>query len=319
MSSLLTIHLIIQNNENTIEHCLESLRPLNADLLVGDIGCKDKTIDICKLYDARIVRLSLNDDLSQVRNKMSEEAKSRWNIYIEPWETMLSGHQAILNLLPLPPNVYKISVLQGDVLTKQNRIWHKDYSKKFINPVYEVIPGEFQEIPTYISVGQHQDNLKLDLVKKWVEKYPLANEPVYYMACTFLAEKNWDSFINYANIYLHQEKTESATVFMTHYYCAMVTCYIKKDYQTSINHLIPCISKKPTMAEFWCLLGDCYYAARDYERATTFYENAIILGSRRLANDDYPMEISKYQEYPDKMIKACEQIKMSSRKYIGRN
>lgn len=319
MSSLLTIHLIVQNNEDTIEHCLQSLQPLQADILVADIGCKDKTIDICKLYDAKTIRLSLNDDFSQVRNKMSDEAKSRWNLLIEPWETIISGHQAILNVLPLPPNVYKLTVLQGDVLTKQNRLWHKDSGRRFINPVYEVIPGDYQEIATYISVAPHQDNLKFDLVHKWVNRFPLANEPIYYLACTCLAEKNWDSFINYANVYLHQEKSESVTVFMTHYYCAMVNCYIKKNYQTAIKHLIPCLGKKPTMAEFWCLLGDCYYAARDYQRAIAFYENAIILGSRRLANDDYPMEITKYQEYPTKMIEACEQIKLSSKKYIARS
>ena len=95
---------------------------------------------------------------------------------------------------------------------------------------------------------------------------------------------------------------------MTQYYCSMVNCYIKKQYNTAIKFLLPCVAKKPTMAEFWCLLGDIYYALKDYERAKTFYENAIILGSRRLKNDDWPLEISKYKESPQKMIEGCISI-----------
>ncbi len=78
-----------------------------------------------------------------------------------------------------------------------------------------------------------------------------------------------------------------------------------------------CLAKKPTMAEFWCLLGDVYYDAKDYDKAKEFYENAVILGSRRLKDDGWPMEISKYKEYPQKMIEACKKIKTSSKLYAA--
>ena len=76
-----------------------------------------------------------------------------------------------------------------------------------------------------------------------------------------------------------------------------------------MQFIVPCIVKNPTMAEFWCLLADIFYAINDCEKALCFYENAKILGSRRLKSCDYPMEISKYQEYPNKMIEACKSLK----------
>jgi tetratricopeptide (TPR) repeat protein len=72
------------------------------------------------------------------------------------------------------------------------------------------------------------------------------------------------------------------------------------------------------MSEFWCLLGDCYYAIKDYEKSKSFYENALILGNKRLKNDGWPLEISKYKDYPQKMIESCDKIK-SSLIFYGKN
>jgi tetratricopeptide (TPR) repeat protein len=304
----------LQNNETTIEHCLESIKPLNANILVSDIGCKDKSIEICREFGAEFIKLSLNNDFSQVRNKMIEKSKTVWNFYIEPWESIISGHDIFLQIVKTMPKIYKVNILQGDILTKQTRIWHKDCEVKFKNPVFETILGPADIMPIYISAFENQRSNK-ELIENWIEKNPLDNDPVYYKACNYLTEKNWDTYLNFAGLYLHQEKSDSITVYMTHYYCSMVNCYIKKNYQQAIKHLVPCLMKNPTLAEFWCLLGDCYYSFKDYDRAKCFYENALLLGSRRLKNDEWFMEISKYQEYPDKMIQACQKIKDSSKSY----
>jgi len=320
MSTPLTIHLIIKNNEETIEHTLESLLPLNGNILVGDLGCKDDTVGKCRQYGATIVRLSLNNDLSQARNYLMKSSDSKWNLYIEPWETILSGHEIIQQSLIGPQIAYKLSIIQGDVITKQIRLWHKNTDLKFKNPVFETLTKEdAKDLPAYISVGPNNNSsLYLELVEKWRDRCPLATEPIYYTACSHLSGKNWDTFLNWAGLYLHQEKSDVMSVYMTHYYCSMVNCYIKKDYQHAIQSLLPCLAKKPTMAEFWCLLGDVYYAIKDYDRAKTFYENAMFLGSRRLKDDGWPLEISKYKEYPQKMIEGCDKIKQSLKFYGSR-
>jgi tetratricopeptide (TPR) repeat protein len=135
------------------------------------------------------------------------------------------------------------------------------------------------------------------------------------MACNELLDKNWDSFINYADLYLHQQKKPTISYYMTHYYMSMVLCYMKKDYKNSLNHIVNCIIKKPTMAEFWCMLADIFYAIKQYDKAFSFYNNAKILGSRRLAACDWPMEISKYDQYPTKMIDSCKKMMKNTTLY----
>ena len=71
------------------------------------------------------------------------------------------------------------------------------------------------------------------------------------------------------------------------------------------------------MAEFWCLLGDIYYAMNEYEKAYHFFQNALYVGQRRATNCDWFMEISKYKEYPEKMMTACSAAKRSTSLYVS--
>lgn len=313
----LTIHIITKNNEDTIEHCINSLLPLKANLLIGDLGCTDQTTNKCKAFGANVVKLSLGDDFSQIRNNMIDMSNTEWNMYLEPWEMLLNGIDSIKQVIARTKNLYKMNIIQGDVVTKQIRLWNKKDGIKFKNPVFETLTAaNAQKLEACIAVGQSNNfEMNLKLAESWRTRCPLMTDPIYYTACCHLIGKQWNNFLNLADLYLYQERTDVMSVYMTHYYSSMVNCYIKKNHQKAIEHLMPCIVKKPTMAEFWCLLADVYYSLKEYQKAKSFYENAMILGSQRLQDDDWPLEISKYIEYPQKMITACKEIKQSSRLY----
>ena len=73
-----------------------------------------------------------------------------------------------------------------------------------------------------------------------------------------------------------------------------------------------CLSYRPYMSEFWCLLGDIYYKQKRYKKAKSLYENAIIIGSQRKSTDNLPIEIKKYKEYPNKMIENVIKIEKNT-------
>ena len=257
-------------------------------------------------YNTEIIKLSINDDISQARNHLIKNCNTFWHFVIEPWE-YLAETDEISNSLFNSPEVYKANVLQGDILTKEIRFWHLSKNIIYENPVYETVKSNGQELGLYLfSQGGKRTINTIDILNKWQTKSPLSPDPIYYRALTELIQKNWDAFLNYADLFVHMQKKQDISYFMTLYYTAMVLCYIKKDYQKAIQNLSLCIIKNPTMAEFWCLLGDIYYATNEFKKASCFYDNARLLGSRRLNKCEFPMEISKYKEYPEKMIAACE-------------
>ena len=61
------------------------------------------------------------------------------------------------------------------------------------------------------------------------------------------------------------------------------------------------------MAEFWTHLADINFELKKYLKAYYFYENAIILGKLRSNEDELPIDIVKYKEYPEKMKIICKE------------
>ena len=319
MKTPLSIQILTKDNQETIEDCLNSISQINCKIIIGDLGSKDKTIEKCLKFKPEIINISLNDDISQARNFLIDKANTVWHLVIEPWEVLLTPPEAIIEKMLYEACAYKFHVLQGDLVTKETRLWNKSLNLKFKNPIYETIDAEAKMAAIYIiSKGGKRSIPTKELAHKWKAKNPLSADPIYYIACSELIDKNWDTFLNYADLFLHQQKKQNISYFITCYYMAMVLFYIKKDYQKAIQTLCPCIIKNPTLAEFWCLLADVYYAISEYNKAYHFYNNAKILGSRRLESSDYPMEISKYKDYPEKMMQACVSISENTNSYSGR-
>ena len=69
---LLSICMIVKNEEVYIGKCLNSIMPLVnagiAELIIVDTGSTDKTIEICKTYTDRIYYKKWNNDFSEARN-----------------------------------------------------------------------------------------------------------------------------------------------------------------------------------------------------------------------------------------------------------
>lgn len=303
----LTIQIIVKNDEDKIEQTLQSISGLNAHILIGDIGCADKSIEICEKYDTEIVRISLNNDFSKARNYLSDLSKNNWQFYIHPGEVIFYGIDNIKNILN-KSSAYKINIVQDDLINKSTRIWNKKTGLKFKNPVFETLYGDYKSEYLDIYLTGSSQEYEFSILKKWKENSPFNNEVLYYLSIYYLKNKDWSNFLNLAELYLYQEKKESISTIMTKYYYSMTCCYLNKDYQKAAKFLLPCLIKQPTMAEFWCLLADIYYQSQDYKRAICFYENAVLVGKKRLKHDDWPIEISKYKDYPTEMIKNCKKI-----------
>ncbi len=301
----MTVHVLTKNNATTIQKCLESLRELDSKIVVVDIGSTDDTLDLCE--DVSIVRANFERDYSKVRNDIVDSSTTDWQMWVEPWE-ILSNAEQILYATRQKENAYNVYSLQGGVLSKSFRLWRKSAGIKFVNPVYETLEPDNDRplVQSVISgVGGRDVDETMSIVDSWLESNPHAPEAEYYKASTYLLTNRYDQFLSHANSYLFKAKKVSSSSIMTHYYIAMIMLHHRKKPEECIRHITDCLTHQPTMAEFWCLLGDSFVKLRQWHRATAFYDNAIVIGSRRRHDDSYPIEISKYKEYPEQMLNTC--------------
>jgi glycosyltransferase involved in cell wall biosynthesis len=296
---MITTQILTKNNEKTIEETLASIKKLDTEIVIADLGSTDNTLSICKKYKARIWNVDFHNNYSEIRNSIVKNSKNNWHFFIHPWEILEDYcFQEKTNT--------SFMILKENIITKEIRFWEKG-STYFVNPIYETLTGPSKTVNSMIySNSNYHLGMSQEILSEWKTKNPFNNKPDYYFACDCLTRQQYDDFIRLAKHFLFVNKTEENNVIMIRYYLAMVYCYIKRNAVEAINNIMVCIAKYPLMAEFWCLLGDIYVHLKDFVRAKSFYENALILGKSRDLADSMPIEISKYDDYPNKMIKLLE-------------
>ncbi len=313
----LTIQILVKNNNDTIEKCIKSLLPLQAKLQIVDIGATDNTIDICNRNGIKTEKVAFNNDYAKIRNTLLNKTSTHWKMYIEPYEFLASGLEEIKQIVESKTLTgYYFKIAQGTIISKEIRLWSND--NKFVNPVYETLKDNYgfdtQQSIIYANQAKIDLNERMFIVDKWKLSNPASPDPYYYQALTLLMLGNYEEFSRLANHYLFRDKLSQSSI-MIRYYLAMVQAYHLDDIQEAVRNTLTCISKNPLMAEFWCLLGDIHYKIKQYKKSMDFYENAIILGNRRLQSDKWPMDVIKYKEHPQKMIESANKIIAESKIY----
>ena len=299
----LKIQILARNDEDTIEDCLKSIIPLGGEISVIDFAATDKTLQICKKYGASVHQMDFKGDFSELRNSISGEG---WNLMIHPYEILVGGHEDIKSL---DPGTYYGQVLQDDLIMKDVRVWFGS-DVKFQNPVYESIPfdgAKYLHSMVIFSRGDQANPwVKRTILDEWMKKEVANADPIYYSSCWHLSQRNVNEFLKESEQYLFQKPGGMSEV-MTLYYSAIVSMH-KKDLQKATRNTLRCLATKIVMAEFWCLLGDIYAQRNVYDKSKVFYENAMIMGSKRKKADLWPIEISKYKKYPEQMIEKCQDM-----------
>lgn len=307
----LKIQILVENNEKTIKETLDSIINLNAEIIIGNLRSTDNTIKICQDYNLNIKNFYELDDLSKIRNELSNP--NGWNFYINPWEVLIQGHEIIDDLKG--GDCCYVRVIENEIVSKEIRFWQ---NTKFINPICETIEekNSFKKNGIVIkSIGSNK-SLKISTIKKWIDKYPLSYEPYYYLAFYHLSNRDYKNFIICAEQYfLMCIKHDSISSIMMRYYLATIQLHITKQIDKSAKNVLLCLSYCPAFAEFWCLMGDILYHQQKLEKAKAMYENALIIGKRRSNNDLFPIEINKYKKYPSKMV---ENINKTMNYYVSK-
>ncbi|MDR1830043.1 MAG: glycosyltransferase [Candidatus Fibromonas sp.] len=80
---LLSICMIVKDEEKNIGECLKSTQGLADEIIVIDTGSTDKTVEIAKSYGAKIEYFAWTKDFSAARNYSLSKATSRWIIWLD--------------------------------------------------------------------------------------------------------------------------------------------------------------------------------------------------------------------------------------------
>lgn len=84
---ILSIGMIIKNEEKVLERCLKSLQPLMeaipSELIIADTGSTDSSVEIATKYTDNVFHFEWINDFAAARNSTLEKAKGQWFMFVD--------------------------------------------------------------------------------------------------------------------------------------------------------------------------------------------------------------------------------------------
>lgn len=301
---MMTVQILTRDNEGTIAKTMESIVPLDAQVVIGDLGSSDSTLDICREFGAEVIRIEWQGDYSAARNSLIRDGM---NMMIEPWECLIRGHEEIIE----SESNSQLVVLRKGVASKELRLWK---GLSFKNPTYEVLEDDNArclEGAVLLAAGWPDRRAEMaGICSRWRESRPTSMEPWYYSAFSSLALGNTKDFVRFAEKYLAMSGNLGPAEVQMYYRMARVmTSEGKLD--KAAGFVAKCLAVRPTFAEFWCLMGDLFVMQGRYDKARSMYINAMNIGLRRKSDEPHPVEIEKYRKYPESMVEKIDEMARS--------
>lgn len=293
----LTVQIITKNNASTIVECLNSVAGL--PVLVGDIGSTDGTLELIQGQGVAVERMPMIAD--EARNYLSQRCTTDYQLWLKPQEVF----QGEIGQLTEPS--YLVTVVNGGLVSKEVRLWHKKTQATFRGSIFEYLDFSATAIHPMVLFTKGQ-SLSLQGIQEWKDREPLNPDPYYYEACLLFGQREYDKFINASEHYMSLQTKPTMSAIMNRYHYAIVQIIHKKKVRPALQSLNICMCARPLMAEFWCLTGDVHYHLLNrFVDAKAFYKNAMILGRYRAA-DQWPIDVAKYRAYPEKMVRSCNDL-----------
>lgn len=96
---LLSIGMIVKNEEKYLDRCLSAINPildaLDSELIIADTGSSDRTVEIAKRYTDNVYSFEWINDFAAARNSTLERASGEWYMFLDADEIFTSCDEII--------------------------------------------------------------------------------------------------------------------------------------------------------------------------------------------------------------------------------
>jgi tetratricopeptide (TPR) repeat protein len=176
----ITLAMIVKNEEQFLAGCLEQALPYIDDIVVVDTGSTDETINIAKMYGAKIVKHVWQDDFAAARNAYMEVLPEGFALCLDADEFILPETGVTMRALAgnKEEKVYYFNTFNytSDVLSQFNvhanvRLFYKNKNPKYVGRIHEQLDTSVEKCNVSDSVVLHYGYLsKIVQMKKKQER-----------------------------------------------------------------------------------------------------------------------------------------------------
>lgn len=293
----ISLCMIVKNEENTLPHCLDSVRDMVDEIIIVDTGSSDKTKEIAYQYTDKLFDYEWNDDFSAARNYSFSKAAKDFILWLDADDIILEQDRATFKKLKssLSPEFDAVIlkyILQTDNAGKETYSCYRERLVKRANnfqwhdPVHEYLDFKGKVLHTEIAVTHTKQedasgrNLKIlhKLVSGSAKVHPRL---IFYYAREFQGVGNTEEAVNYYKKFLSME-AEGLCPYIEGCIQLAKIYMDKNEPKKALKTLIRSFEHGPLRAEVLCLIGKYYIDIKDYASAISWYELALSLQKPRL-------------------------------------
>lgn len=148
---VLSIGMIVKNEEKNLRKCLENIKPvleqLESELIIADTGSDDNTVEIAKEFTENVYPIEWENDFAAARNTTLNKAKGDWYMFMDADEYFEDASDLIDFFKSGDHKNYRSAtyvlnnlISNEDYYFEASRLFKKEKETKFVDKIHEYIP-----------------------------------------------------------------------------------------------------------------------------------------------------------------------------------
>lgn len=278
-TSTISACMIVKNEEQFLQQCLDSINKLVDEIIVVDTGSSDKTKEIAKKNKAKLFDFTWNNNFADARNFSISKATGSWILWIDADETIAEKDHAFIKQI-IAEEKFPVVVLEQRHYTNDT----KNLQYKPIDERYgEEAKGFSGYRPTLITrlfkngLGLQFEGAVHETIDKSMQekglKFLRTDIPIHHYQAlkgeTVAKEKSE----KYAELLKEKEKADPKDIKNLH--DLAVTQLQKSDYTTAFSYFKKIYELDPELLESYLGMGLIWAKRGEYQRAIKFFLMAM--------------------------------------------
>lgn len=330
---LLSIGMIVKNEEKHLENCMKALQPLrdqiSSELIIVDTGSTDRTIEIAKKYADKFYTFEWCNDFSAARNYGLDRAEGKWFMFIDADEYFDEDISEMVDFFKYP-ELYEKYNSASYIIRNYNDDTKKYYSDflgsrmvrrlpnvKFQDPIHEWLPmiiphGYFGTVAHhfgYAYKNKIEKNKKVERnLKPLLDEYEQDKENPRTLSHLFDSCEPEDKK-RYLDEWLEVCRKGKGSFYRNHCYKEYIAyCAYHEEYEKAEEIYdeyikLDNIENSACTIQVYAMMALIYYNQQKFKESYEFYEKYFDIYKRYHNNE---IDISDLRCKPIKGINPCD-------------
>ncbi|MCI8307562.1 MAG: glycosyltransferase family 2 protein [Lachnospiraceae bacterium] len=321
----ISLCMIVKNEEQVLERCLDSIKDLMDEIIIVDTGSNDGTKQIAGRYTDKIYDFEWIDDFAAARNESFSHATMDY-IYVADADEVLDEEnrkkfrllkEAMLPEIDIVQMYYKNQLANGTAYNFDREYRPKLYKRvrkfEWIEPVHEMVRLEPVVYDSDIEIehrplSNHSGRDFGVFIKHYGNGMRLSKRLHHMFAMELYISGKDEDFISAAEIF--EDTLSDVSRSMDEIKEAMVILERAYRIQGDIESFFRVTAKDAASgpsAETCCELGEYYYERKNYDEACIWFLNAAnesesILSIKTSGETPYSRLASCYENMGEKEL-----------------